>query len=83
MDPLHSHNKPLQLDDLIISSASALADSSGGDAHVVHAYAETARPFAAAGKIKEEHETLVEKLDESTSLNNSSTDIMVYLIQNM
>ena len=62
VDPLHSHNKPLQLDDLIISSASALADSSGGDAHVVHAYAETARPFAAAGKIKEEHETAFKEL---------------------
>lgn len=62
VDPLHSHNKPLQLDDLIISSASALADAAGGDCHVVHAYAEAARPFAPAGKIKEEHESAFKSL---------------------
>ncbi len=62
VDPLHSHNKPLQLDDLIINSASTLANAAGGECHIVHAYAEAARPFAPAGQIKEEHETAFKEL---------------------
>ncbi len=62
VDPLHSHNKPLQLDAKIIESAQAIAGVTGGDCHIVHAYAESARPFAPAGKIKEEHEAAFNEL---------------------
>ncbi len=62
VDPLHSHNKPLQLDDLILDAASTAASQSGGDFHVLHAYAESARPFASAGEIKEEHENAFNEL---------------------
>lgn len=55
VDPVHSHNKPLQLDKLILDTAGLVSEQVGGIFHVVHAYAESARPFAAAGKIKDEH----------------------------
>ena len=62
VDPLHSHNKPLQLDKLIINAASSLSRQLGGELHVVHAYAEAARPFAPAGKIRQEHERAFDEL---------------------
>lgn len=62
VDPMHSHNKPLQLDHALINASCLLADQVGGDCHVVHAYAEAARPFAVAGKIKEEHESAFSEL---------------------
>ncbi|MEQ9023537.1 MAG: universal stress protein [Pseudomonadales bacterium] len=55
VDPLHSHSKPLQLDDLILDTVEFAATATAGDFHVLHAYAEAARPFASAGQIKEEH----------------------------
>lgn len=62
VDPLHSHNKPLQLDADLIAAAQTIAGITDGDAHIVHAYAESARPFAPAGKIKEEHESAFNEL---------------------
>ncbi|MCG8415971.1 MAG: universal stress protein, partial [Pseudomonadales bacterium] len=62
VDPLHSHNKPLQLDDDLITAAQTIAGITNGDAHVVHAYAESARPFAPAGRIKDEHEAAFNEL---------------------
>ena len=56
VDPMHSHHKPDSLDAKIVDAASSVAAQIGGEFHVVHAYAEAARPFAAAGKIKEQHE---------------------------
>lgn len=55
VDPMHSHNKPLKLDNLILDAISTTTSQLGGDFHGVHAYAESARPFAVAGKIQEEH----------------------------
>lgn len=62
VDPVHSHNKPLQLDHKLITAADTFARNMGGACHVIHAYAETARPFAPAGKIKEEHEAAFKEL---------------------
>lgn len=55
VDPMHSHKKPKDLDNQIIEAATSTGEQLGGDFHVVHAYAESARPFAAAGTIKQEH----------------------------
>lgn len=55
VDPLHSHHKPLRLDNRILDTALEMSAQVGGDLHVVHAYGESARPFAVAGKIREEH----------------------------
>lgn len=55
VDPLHAHNKPMQLDKIILDKGLEISAQLGGDLHVVHAYGETARPFAAADKIREEH----------------------------
>lgn len=57
VDPLHSHNKPLQLDKKLITTGLNLAEQAGGECHIVHAYAESARPFAPAEKVRKEHET--------------------------
>ena len=62
VDPMHSHHKPLQMDKLILNAASSFSSQVGGDFHVVHAYADVSRPFAAAGKIKEEHEAAFNEL---------------------
>ena len=55
VDPMHSHHKPLELDLLILEAVAAISEQLGGEFHIVHAYAESARPFAAAGKLKQEH----------------------------
>ncbi|MGI9252022.1 MAG: universal stress protein [Pseudohongiellaceae bacterium] len=55
VDPLHSHNKPLQLDKRLIMAADRASEQTGGSFHVVHAYNETARPFAAEGKLEKAH----------------------------
>lgn len=55
VDPMHTHNKPLRLDNLILDAASTISTQLGGEFHIVHAYAEAARPFAAAGQIKDAH----------------------------
>lgn len=55
VDPMHTHHKPLRLDNLILDAASTMSKALGGEFHIVHAYAEAARPFAAAGQIKEAH----------------------------
>lgn len=62
VDPMHSHSKPLNLDSLIIDAASSVSEQIGCDFHVVHAYAEAARPFAPAGIIKAEHSAAFDEL---------------------
>lgn len=62
VDPLHDHNKPLNLDDDILHAAAVITNATGGEFHAVHAYAGTARPFAAADKVKQEHETAFNEL---------------------
>ena len=55
VDPMNRHHKPVQLDGQIIDAVTSVSGQLGGEYHVVHAYAESARPFTPAGKIKEEH----------------------------
>ena len=62
VDPLHSRNKPLQLDADLIAAARTIARITAGDCHVLHAYAESARPFAPAGKIREQHTAAFNRL---------------------
>ena len=71
VDPLHSHNKPLQLDDKIINTGIEVSAQLGGEFHVVHAYGESARPFASAGKIKDEHSEAFDGLMASYNLDAS------------
>ncbi len=63
IDPMHNHDKPRALDHKIMAAAQTLSEAVAGELHVVHAYAEAARPFAPAGLIKSEHsESLTEFL---------------------
>lgn len=62
VDPMHSHNKPLNLDTKIMCSSGALAERLTGTLHVVHGYAEAARPFAPAGVIESEHRKAFDQL---------------------
>ena len=68
VDPMHSHNKPESLDNRVIDAASIVASQLGGELHVVHAYAETARPFAVAGTIKSEHSKAFDDLLKDYSI---------------
>jgi universal stress protein E len=56
VDPMHSHAKPIALDYQVLDSAELLQKSIGAEVHVVHAFAEAARPFAVAGSIKQAHQ---------------------------
>ena len=38
VDPTHSHDKPAELDQIIIASARAIADGAGGEVHLLHTY---------------------------------------------
>lgn len=62
VDPVHSHHKPLGLDYSILDATQVLAEKSAAQFHVVHAYAEAARPFAAAETIRKEHGEAFEAL---------------------
>ncbi|HJO11832.1 MAG: universal stress protein [Gammaproteobacteria bacterium] len=62
VDPVHSHHKPLRLDYRIIDLASTARQQLGADLHIVHAFAESARPFAVAGAIEEEHRKAFDEL---------------------
>ncbi len=55
VDPMHSHHKPLELDNRILDAATMMEEILSGELHVVHGYAETARPFAPVGIIESEH----------------------------
>jgi universal stress protein E len=85
VDPMHSHNKPTFLDKKILESASTVAKQLGGVLHVVHAYAEAARPFAPAGKIKEEHSKAFAELmadyDFDASQQHLIDETPVYAVQ--
>lgn len=71
VDPLHAHHKPLKLDNQIMDAALDVAGQLGGEVHVVHAYGESGRPFAAAEKIKEEHSAAFDSLLGSYNLDAS------------
>ncbi|MFT7471379.1 MAG: universal stress protein E [Kiritimatiellia bacterium] len=62
VDPMHSHHKPLALDNRILEAALALQELVLGKLHVVHGYAEAARPFAPAGIIEKEHRKVLDDL---------------------
>ncbi len=62
VDPVHSHHKPLALDNRILDAARVLQDRTAGDLHVVHGYAEAARPFAPAGVLEAEHRAALDEL---------------------
>jgi len=62
VDPMHSHHKPLALDNRILDAALTLQESTSGDLHVLHGYAEAARPFAPAGVIESEHRKVLDEL---------------------
>lgn len=47
VDPLHEHDKPAELDRVILSTADALASALAGDVHVFHAF-DTAPLYAAS-----------------------------------
>lgn len=62
VDPVHSHDKPLALDSRIMAAALGLSDTLNGKLHVLHAFAEAARPFAPAGVIQTEHRKALDEL---------------------
>ncbi len=76
VDPLHSHNKPLQLDDIIIDAANSISNQIGGQAHIVHAFAEAARPFAPAGQIREEHANAFNELVSNYDFDDSQLHLL-------
>ena len=62
VDPVHSHHKPLGLDYSILDAALETRELIGGSLHVVHAYSESARPFAEPGSMQELHSQAMDDL---------------------
>jgi universal stress protein E len=62
VDPVHKHHKPLQLDNAIIDVAKTAKNLLGGELHIVHAYAESARIFNKTGEIEAEHRKALDEL---------------------
>lgn len=87
VDPLHSHNKPLQLDNIILRVTATVSEQLGGSFHVVHAYAESARPFTPAGKIKEEHSEAFNELLSEHNVDEANIHLIdeapVYALQHI
>lgn len=68
IDPVHSHDKPQDLDKRILDTALAAQSQLGAELHVLHAYAELARPFAPAGVIEAEHRAALDALMANYSI---------------
>ncbi len=62
VDPVHAHHKPQGLDHRILDFASSTATNIGGELHVVHAYAGSARPFANIEEIHDSHNQAMQQL---------------------
>ncbi|MBN4075326.1 MAG: hypothetical protein COA71_08160 [SAR86 cluster bacterium] len=56
VDPMHSHHKPLQLDDKIMQTALNAKAELDGELHVVHACSAAAHPFTSPEKIVTKHQ---------------------------
>lgn len=56
IDPMHSHHKPLQLDDKIMQAGLDAKNELGGELHVIHACSANARAFASPDQIIEKHQ---------------------------
>ena len=85
VDPMHSHKKPKGLDDQIIDAATSTSEQLEGDFHIVHAYAESARPFAAAGTIKAEHSAAFDELVSGYDIDKANLHLIdetpIYALQ--
>lgn len=68
IDPVHSHDKPQALDKRILDAALTAQSQLGAELHVLHAYAELARPFAPAGVIETEHRAALDALMANYSI---------------
>lgn len=55
VDPMHSHHKPLQLDDKIMQASLNAKAELSGELHVVHACSASAHAFSSPEKIVEKH----------------------------
>ncbi|MEQ8313135.1 MAG: universal stress protein [Gammaproteobacteria bacterium] len=64
VDPVHSHHKKEGLDYRILDYALQTQKATGGAVHVIHAFSESARPFAKADTIKKTHADALELLLE-------------------
>jgi universal stress protein E len=62
VDPVHSHHKPLRLDNIILNLAEEAAEKLHGKLHLVHAYSESARPFSKEGAILQSHQQAITEL---------------------
>lgn len=62
VDPMHRHHKPMGLDYDILRAAREVKQRLGGTINVVHAFAESARPFTSTGSIRESHSQAMDKL---------------------
>jgi universal stress protein E len=86
VDPMHTHHKPLQLDKLIMDTAIEVGGQLAGETHIVHAYGESGRPFAAAEVIKEQHSKAFDELVSGYNLDVSKVHFInetpLYALQN-
>ncbi len=62
VDPVHKHHKPMALDFNILDQALHLQQRMGGVVHVVHACAESARPFTDPEAIRQTHRDALDEL---------------------
>ncbi len=85
VDPMHSHSKPTFLDKKILDAASTVIRQLDGVLHVVHAYAESGRPFTPAKTIEEEHSKAFAELmadyDFAESQKHLINETPVYALQ--
>jgi len=88
VDPTHSHDKPAELDQVIVASARAIADTAGGEVHLLHTYhrlvgvgREATRTFKPiklpvdelSGKIQAEHRAKLDELAERCGIDAKHT----------
>ena len=76
VDPVHSHHKPLGLDFKIMDHALTAQRLIGGTTHVVHACAESARPFTDANEIRKTHEEALADLLQDYDLPEPSVHLL-------
>ena len=76
VDPVHSHHKPLGLDFRILDRALETGKLVGGTIHVVHAFSESARPFARSGSMRRLHGAAMDDLLKDYSIPAGSVHLL-------
>ncbi len=64
VDPMHEHDKPAHLDQVIVNAANSIAGAAGGEVHLIHTYDRLVEIASAANKAINPVKLPIDEIDE-------------------